>query len=289
MKTITRKSATLILSAAAAFCLSGCGSDDKDVTELITTVTLTSAECEVVPNYTLETARAIGAVIYTITGGTDAASFSVDAGTGVVSYIGATPDFETQALYTYDVSAMDASGASAAQTVRLNITDFSITHNGTTYSCVTNDTTNEVWLDRNLGAAQICESPTDTSCYGDYYQWGRNFDGHQDSTAGTTTTLAADVTTVGHANFILTNASPYDWSAPGVDDDGAIRTANWSKIDGSSVCPVGYRLPTEPELKAERLSWSSNNSEGAFASPLKLPLSGSNNRNNGFSVRCLKD
>jgi hypothetical protein len=37
---------------------------------------------------------------------------------------------------------------------------------------------------------------------------------------------------------------------------------------------VGYRIPTEAEWEAERGSWSSNNSAGAYASPLKLPVAG---------------
>jgi hypothetical protein len=36
-------------------------------------------------------------------------------------------------------------------------------------------------------------------------------------------------------------------------------------------------LPTEAEWEAERQSWSSNNSAGAFASPLKLPVAGRRN------------
>ena len=35
-------------------------------------------------------------------------------------------------------------------------------------------------------------------------------------------------------------------------------------------------------MTAERLSWSSSNSAGAFASPLKLPMAGLRNRSNGL-------
>jgi hypothetical protein len=41
-------------------------------------------------------------------------------------------------------------------------------------------------------------------------------------------------------------------------------------------------LPTNAELDAERLSWSSNNSAGAFASPLKLPMAGFRSESNGY-------
>ena len=49
----------------------------------------------------------------------------------------------------------------------------------------------------------------------------------------------------------------------------------------NNPCPIGYRLPTEVELNAERLSWSSNNAAGAFGSPLKLPAAGKRNFGSG--------
>ena len=42
-----------------------------------------------------------------------------------------------------------------------------------------------------------------------------------------------------------------------------------------------FRLPTEAEWNTERLSWTSNNAAGAFASPLKLTVAGSRSRING--------
>lgn len=46
-------------------------------------------------------------------------------------------------------------------------------------------------------------------------------------------------------------------------------------------CPKGYRLPTREEWQAEIKSWESKNSEGAFNSPLKLPVSGYRNFSSG--------
>ncbi|MFW5805829.1 MAG: hypothetical protein ACOCVX_04800, partial [Bacteroidales bacterium] len=137
---------------------------------------------------------------------------------------------------------------------------------------VENPITGKIWMDRNLGASQEATSSTDAASYGDLYQWGRGTDGHQIRTSGTTATLSSS-DTPGHGNFILAQGSPYDWRSPQNDN-------LWQGVSGTNnPCPSGYRLPTDAELEAERLSWSSNNSAGAFGSPLKLPVAG--NRNGG--------
>ena len=139
---------------------------------------------------------------------------------------------------------------------------------------VTNSTTGEIWMDRNLGASQVATSSTDALAYGDLYQWGRAADGHESRTSGTTSTLATS-DTPGHGNFITTSSSPYDWRNPPNDN-------LWQGVSGTNnPCPSGYRLPTEAEWNAERGTWSSNNSAGAIASPLKLPVAGGRYASNG--------
>ena len=139
---------------------------------------------------------------------------------------------------------------------------------------VSNPTTGKIWMDRNLGASQVATSSTDAASYGDLYQWGRGTDGHQIRTSGTIATLSTtDVP--GHGNFITNGSSPYDWRSP---QNGSL----WQGVSGTNnPCPSGYRLPTEAELNAERLSWSSNNSVGAFGSTLKLPVAGFRGDSNG--------
>ena len=146
-----------------------------------------------------------------------------------------------------------------------------IYHNTTTYATVASPYTGKVWLDRNLGASQVCTAFDDTSCYGDYYQWGRGFDGHQDANSSTTSIRATNVN-VTEASFISITTSPFDWVT--VDSDGSTRAANWSKIDGSSVCPVGFRVPTLAELLDETISNGVTNGSTAFNNFLKLPYSG---------------
>ena len=159
------------------------------------------------------------------------------------------------------------------------ILDDNIVHNGTTYGTVTSPFTGKVWLDRNLGASRVCTSFDDVQCYGDYYQWGRNFDGHQDSGSDTTPTLATDINNAGN-NFVLGTSSPFDWVS--IDSTGVQRSANWSKTDGSSICPAGFRVPTLTELKAETVDNDVTNRVTAFSNFLKLPSSGF--RNSGIGV-----
>ena len=155
-------------------------------------------------------------------------------------------------------------------------------HNGTTYGEVISPYTGKVWLDRNLGAKRVCTSLDDTECYGDYYQWGRNADGHEKSTSSSTSARASNITNVGHENFITTTTSPRDWAS--VDLAGAGRTANWSATDGSSVCPTGFRVPNIAELQAELLDVDSAqiaNNTDAFNSFLVLPSVGYRSNDSG--------
>ena len=132
---------------------------------------------------------------------------------------------------------------------------------------VTNPATGKIWMDRNLGATQAATSSTDVNAYGDLYQWGRRSDGHQCRNSATTTTLSS-TDQPAHGDFITINSGNYDWRSPQ-------NTNLWQGVNGiNNPCPSGYRLPTDAELDAERSSWNQNNSAGAFASPLKLPMAG---------------
>ena len=132
---------------------------------------------------------------------------------------------------------------------------------------VTNPATGKTWMDRNLGATQVATSITDAAAYGDLYQWGRRSGGHQCRNSVTTTTLSSNGSPA-QGSFILTSTIPNDWRSPQNDN-------LWQGVNGvHNPCPSGYRLPTETELNEERLSWSSNNTAGAFNSTLKLPLAG---------------
>ncbi len=136
------------------------------------------------------------------------------------------------------------------------------------YGTVTNPLTGKTWLDRNLGAAQVADSSSDAASYGDLYQWGRGADGHQNRLS---LAIAVQATTwlVGGAawndEFIITFEN---WLSTGEEH-------LWSGTNAeNNPCPSGFRIPTNAEWEQERLSWSTNDAAGAFASPLKLPVGG---------------
>lgn len=131
----------------------------------------------------------------------------------------------------------------------------------------------QVWMDRNLGASRVATSSTDSTAYGDLYQWGRGADGHQLRTSSTTYDgvywyIPANTDDPGHGGFIVNPFPPHDWRMPSNEN-------LWKGVAGTNnPCPPGFRLPTSTELDIERTSWISDDAAGAFASPLKLPMAG---------------
>lgn len=137
----------------------------------------------------------------------------------------------------------------------------------TVFCTVTNPATGKTWIDRNLGASRVATSSTDVEAYGDLYQWGRGSDGHEKRNSESTPTLSSS-DTPGHGKFITANSGNYDWRSPQNNN-------LWQGVDGTNnPCPEGFRIPTATEWDEELASWSSSNSAGAFASPLKLPIAG---------------
>ncbi|MBP6237264.1 MAG: hypothetical protein KA536_14050 [Saprospiraceae bacterium] len=149
-------------------------------------------------------------------------------------------------------------------------------YNGSTvtFGTVLNPTTNRCWLDRNLGASQVATSSTDAAAYGDLFQWGRRSDGHQ-ARSSNTTNIVSTTDTPEHGDFILTEDVSGDWRSPQ-------NSSLWQGVNGiNNPCPYGYRIPTTQEFNAELGSWGSDNSGGAFSSPLKLTAGGARTTGDG--------
>ncbi len=177
----------------------------------------------------------------------------------------------------HDTSGMGHHGQLATVWLCGNNVTFTYKGSSVTYGTVSHNS--KCWLDRNLGASQVATAFNDSFAYGDLFQWGRLDDQHQTRTSGLTTTLSSS-DNPGHSNFIYGMGSPYDWRSPQNNN-------LWQGVSGTNnPCPSGWRIPTETELETERLSWSSNNYNGAFASPLKLTAGGTRDCSNGslFSV-----
>ncbi len=186
--------------------------------------------------------------------------------------------FDQDGTYTVETYVTNESGlvsTTYSDTVYLDVpfSTQTLNHNGLTYKTVESPNTGKVWLDRNLGATTVCAYSYDTSCYGDYYQWGRSADGHEKSTSATTAIQATSVINTDSKFIISSTSFGYDW-AYNVDRYGTSRSFNWSKTDSFSICPVGFRVPTEAELKAETIDAGVSNRDDAFNSFLKLPAAG---------------
>ena len=158
-----------------------------------------------------------------------------------------------------DINTTVVSATSANSNMKISVLEsITITHLDKVYKNIISKHTKKIWLDRNLGASQACTSFNDEACYGDYYQWGRETDGHEKSNSSLSSIRATSVSNIGNKDFIVASI---DWTT--ADSNGDIRKLNWNP------CPYGYRIPTIAELVDEGIS----NRDDAYIK-LKLPSAG---------------
>ena len=250
--------------------LIGCGDDFTNTAPIAQSQTVTVAEGSS-KDITLNATDADGDTLtYSIT---VAPTHGVLSGTAPnLKY---TPNVDYSGEDSFTFKANDGIDDSNEANVTITIFSNTITFNGLVYKPVTSPYTGKVWLDRNIGASRVCTTISDTQCYGDYYQWGRDRDGHEESNSTLTTTQADDVNSAGD-KFIYNS---FDWAS--VDTNGSIRASKWAKIDGSSVCPPGYRVPTIDEFRAETVDQNMTTNIDAFNSFLKIATSGFRHQYNG--------
>ena len=178
--------------------------------------------------------------------------------------------------FTYKVN----DGTVDSLTVTVNITVTSATFvsgnswNNFIYNTVVSPTTGRVWLDRNIGATQVCTAHNDVDCYGDYFQWGRDADTHEKQNSMVSVVVATSVRNSGVTSFVQNSSVPFDWTS--ADSNGSERSQNWSATNGNSVCPTGFRLPTMSELVSDTLyaGVQVRNNIDAFNNFLHIPSAG---------------
>ena len=144
------------------------------------------------------------------------------------------------------------------------------TYKGGSVTYGTVNVSGQCFMDRNLGASQAATAYNDTASYGDYFQWGRLDDNHQNSNSGTTGTQSSgDVP--GHGNFILGYA---DWRSPQNNN-------LWQSASSytNNPCPFGWHIPLQAEWSTAMTnlglaSCSSNCLQAMANSSLKIPTAG---------------
>ena len=187
---------------------------------------------------------------------------------------------------TFGVLTMPLTGASNTLALAPRIDIKSIPASATAVVNVTYGS--QTWMDRNLGARRVATALNDVLSYGNHYQWGRPADGHEitvwkgdDQTTGrgfydaTALQALSATTTPGHPNFIMTNASPYDWLVTQADPD------RWGSAN-QGPCPAGYHVPTDAQWATAATFGAWNNNTDTYNSALKLPSAGERHHIDGL-------
>ena len=224
----------------------------------------------------LSTNYHVASKLLTITIGDAAIDVDATSNSETTSTVSASSSVKTSASLDFD--SLSISKIIAART--------GIAHSGKSYNTVKSPDTGVYWFDRNLGATQVATSPKDTDAYGELYQWGRLADGHQFRVLPTGSTAARTSSITPTDNkFITNNLSPFDWTqnleddGNAVDGSGALRHAFLSKTDGSGICPVGFRVPTQVEMEADTTDTIVYGTTTAFDSFLALTEAGERGSN----------
>ena len=160
------------------------------------------------------------------------------------------------------------------------------------YLPIKSSRTGRTWLNNNLGAdyadlnshtfnlAQQARYKGDYHAFGSLFQWGGKSDGHE---------LTAWYGNGYNAGKLKTAPTYFNWSRTSHNGHFVLTGGDWRGSDNGSLwntsvtnpnnaCPVGFRVPTASEWKAEMGIGSNNhtwnNSQYAYNTNLKLTVSG---------------
>ncbi|OXA85308.1 fibrobacter succinogenes major paralogous domain-containing protein [Flavobacterium hercynium] len=188
--------------------------------------------------------------------------------------------FSATGTQTVVLTAVGTPTVAGNHNFTLNTSPNTCTFNRTTVTTITTviGAAGETWMAYNLGATAPATSMTDTAQYGDYYQWGRDTDGHEKFNSPFITTQAT-TPFPGHGNFIFPTGLRKSWISPD-------NTNLWQGVNGiNNPCPTGFRVPTAIEWQNEFIKGNMRNTTAAFNSVLKLPTPGFRNSFNSYAGR----
>ncbi|PZF74926.1 T9SS type A sorting domain-containing protein [Taibaiella soli] len=174
----------------------------------------------------------------------------------------------------------------AATTGSLGCVTFNYAGSPVTYTTVRAADGN-VWLQQNLGSANIAISSTDSNAYGDVYQWGRWQDGHEKRLAPTSAAPATnDPSGVPPGTNAFFTGTPAWWTGGALTDTWTAPNAtSVSATNGCDPCKAigaGWRLPTQTEWQTIITNESIISPATAYSSNLKLTTGGNRNSSGNY-------
>lgn len=143
-----------------------------------------------------------------------------------------------------------------------------------------------IWLQQNLGSAQVATSLTDADSYGDLFQWGRWDDGHQARTSEMSGVLPSpnNPTGLGTGSALFYISNPEWWNTPGdvaiTDTWTAATPADVTATNGCDPCRAlgaEWHLPTQDEWIAVVAAEPITSQATGMSSNLKIAAAGQRN------------
>ncbi|PWN58654.1 T9SS type A sorting domain-containing protein [Chryseobacterium viscerum] len=144
----------------------------------------------------------------------------------------------------------------------------------------------KIWLQQNLGSAQVASSMADANSYGDLFQWGRWDDGHQlrnsqvvqapspNTPEGTSITGGGYI--AGPTAWWAAFASGDTWTGASIADVSAS-----AGVDPCKAIGTDWKIPSQTEWATLVGAESIANPATAYGSHLKLPAGGFRSSSNG--------